>query len=138
MTTSTLIGGCACGAVRYECQAAPVFSGHCHCRDCQRAAGAPYATVFGVPKAAFHQLSGTTSHWSTKGDSGQAVTRHFCPTCGSPLYTEVAVMPDLMMVKTMSLDDPSAVAPAMHVYCASAAAWDQPDDRLPRIAGMPG
>ncbi len=27
-------GGCACGAIRYECSADPAFSWHCHCRDC--------------------------------------------------------------------------------------------------------
>jgi hypothetical protein len=32
-------GGCACGALRYECEMDPVFSWNCHCRDCQRASG---------------------------------------------------------------------------------------------------
>jgi hypothetical protein len=35
-------GGCACGAIRYECSAAPIFALNCHCRDCQRATGKPY------------------------------------------------------------------------------------------------
>ena len=29
-------GGCACGAIRYECSAAPLMMLNCHCRDCQR------------------------------------------------------------------------------------------------------
>ena len=32
-------GGCACGAIRYECNAEPMFSWICHCRECQRATG---------------------------------------------------------------------------------------------------
>ena len=27
-------GGCACGAIRYECTAEPLYMGNCHCRDC--------------------------------------------------------------------------------------------------------
>ena len=34
-------GGCACGAIRYECAGAPRYMGNCHCRDCQQATGAP-------------------------------------------------------------------------------------------------
>src|SRR5271169_7134651 len=31
-----LSGGCACGAIRYECDADPVIMMNCHCRDCQK------------------------------------------------------------------------------------------------------
>ena len=30
-------GGCACGAIRYECAGAPRYMGNCHCTDCQQA-----------------------------------------------------------------------------------------------------
>ena len=45
-------GGCACGAIRYECSADPILSLNCHCRDCQRASGSPFATVLLVPQDA--------------------------------------------------------------------------------------
>ena len=32
-------GGCACGAIRYECTAAPIYMGNCHCTHCQQATG---------------------------------------------------------------------------------------------------
>ena len=47
-----LSGGCACGAIHYECTADPVIMLNCHCRDCQRASGSAYAAVVAVPKAA--------------------------------------------------------------------------------------
>ena len=36
-----LEGGCLCGAVRYRISAEPHHAGYCHCRMCQRSAGAP-------------------------------------------------------------------------------------------------
>src|SRR5262249_18704185 len=44
---TTMTGGCSCGAVRYSAAGAPKWASHCHCRDCRRAAGAPYVTYAG-------------------------------------------------------------------------------------------
>ena len=138
MSDKVLEGGCSCGAVRYRCDGEPALAAHCHCRDCQRSSGAAMATVFAVPKAAFHLLQGKTSSYAYTGDSGQPVSRHFCPNCGAPLFTEVSVMPDLQFVRATSLDDPALIAPSMHIYCDSAQAWDQAHDGLPRFAKLPG
>src|SRR4029077_6281528 len=40
-----LSGGCACGAIHYECSADPVRMLNCHCRDCQQASGSAYAAI---------------------------------------------------------------------------------------------
>lgn len=137
MSETRLSGGCACGAVRYDCAAAPVIVAHCHCRDCQRASGAAMSTVFAVPRAALHSR-GQTRSYATRGDSGNPVLRHFCGECGSPLYSEVTVLPDLQFVRAASLDNPVSVSPTMHIYCDSAQPWGRPLDDLPHFAKMPG
>lgn len=48
----SLTGGCQCGAVRHECFAEPLFTGNCHCRDCQKATGGAYTPAFAVPAEA--------------------------------------------------------------------------------------
>jgi len=138
MEEKRLSGGCACGAVRYECVGAPALVAHCHCRDCQRASGAGASTVFGMPRSGFRPLQGQTATFSTTGDSGNPVVRHFCPSCGSPLYSEVAVVPELQFIRVVSLDEPAALTPTMHIYCDSAQPWDLPGDGLPRFGRMPG
>ena len=53
-------GGCACGAVRYECAAEPVMTGNCHCRDCQKATGGAFVPALAVPTAAL-KITGEAS-----------------------------------------------------------------------------
>ena len=72
----TLSGGCACGAIHYECNVDPVLMLNCHCRDCQQASGSAYAAVVVVPKAAV-QMRGEPRYHRIVGDTGKAVERVF-------------------------------------------------------------
>lgn len=137
--TDKLTGACACGAVRYECDAAPLFVAHCHCRDCQQASGGQMATVAGVPAAAFHVTQGETRSYRYAGNSGKGLLRHFCGNCGSRLFTtDVGVLPDVNFIAVGSLDDPSKTVPSMHIFTASAQPWATIPDDLPSFSGMPG
>jgi hypothetical protein len=113
-----LTGGCLCGAVRYECSAEPVMTGNCHCRDCQRATGGTYASAVFVPRNAV-TITGEVKYYDSTGDSGNIVSRGFCPTCSSRLFGKPAVMPEVMSIMAGSLDDPSNHKPAMDIYTAS-------------------
>ena len=44
--TAPFSGGCACGSIRYVCSREPVAMLNCHCLDCQRSSGAPFASGF--------------------------------------------------------------------------------------------
>lgn len=136
MSSSTYTGGCNCGALRYEAAAEPLMAGHCQCRDCQRESGTGHASQIAFPRAAV-KLEGKATHWDKSADSGNIVTRAFCPTCGSPVYSLNTGMPDFFFVRAASLDDPARYAPQMVVYASSAFAWDHLDPSLPRFAKMP-
>ncbi|HMC15677.1 MAG TPA: GFA family protein [Albitalea sp.] len=126
-------GGCACGSVRYEIEAPPVFSMHCQCRQCQRVTGAGHASMFGVPSAAV-SLRGALANFELRADSGNAVTSSFCPACGSPIMKRSAGLPDMLFFHAASLDDPSCFAPSMVVWSGSAQPWDVVDAALERKA----
>jgi hypothetical protein len=129
-------GGCMCGAVRYECTAAPMFMGNCHCRDCQQASGTAYAAAIGVPKSAV-KITGDVKYYESKADSGAMAKRGFCANCGSRLFSFPPFAPDLMVIMAASLDDSSFFKPGMNIYTASAQPWDHMDPSLPKFEKMP-
>ena len=128
-------GGCACGAVRYECAAAPLLVGDCHCRDCWRASGGPFVSVLGVPKEAL-TITGEVKYHEVTGESGNPIKRGFCATCGSRLFGFPAGVP-FAGISAGSLDDPSWYRPAFDIYTASAQPWDFMNPELAKFPKMP-
>jgi len=55
-------GGCACGAIRYECTAEPLEMFQCHCRDCQGASGGVCNYVVIVPRMRFERCAALPLH----------------------------------------------------------------------------
>lgn len=130
-------GGCACGAVRYEIAAEPIFTNHCQCRDCQQTSGTGHGSYLTFPSRAQVKVAGRTTHWDTVADSGNVKTRGFCPACGSPVYLTFAAMPDLFTVHAASLDDPGRYAPQAVTYGGRGHAWDYVDPGLAKFEKMP-
>ncbi|MGH8011947.1 MAG: GFA family protein [Candidatus Binataceae bacterium] len=133
---ASALGGCMCGAVRYECSAAPLFMGNCHCCDCQRASGSAYNPAIGVPRSAV-KISGDVKYYESKTDSGNMTRRAFCPNCGSRLFSYPLFASDLMVIVASSLDDPSILKPGMEIFTSSAQPWDHMDPALPKFPKMP-
>ena len=48
---SDMTGGCLCGQVRYTLSGEPIFSGLCHCRNCQRYTGSAFETTIAFPSS---------------------------------------------------------------------------------------
>ncbi len=129
-------GGCACGAIRYECAAQPAFSWNCHCRDCQRASGSAFCPVLYVPKAAL-TITGKSTYYDVKAESGNLVSRGFCSECGSPVFIQAELVPNLQGLWAASLDDPSQFQPSVQVWCGSAQLWAPLHPILPKTAKAP-
>jgi hypothetical protein len=127
--TLKLSGGCACGAIHYDCNADPVIMFNCHCRDCQRASGSAYAAIVVVPKAAV-QMRGELVYHKIVGSAGKAIERGFCPTCGSHVTDKLERLPNILALQAGSLDDASMYRPTMDVFTSSAQPWDHMDPKV--------
>lgn len=99
--------------------------------------GRPSRSVVGIPKSAL-SLHGNIKTFNDTGDSGQPVMRNFCPDCGSPIMSDVAVMPELNFLKAGTLDDTSWLRPSMQIYCDSVQPWVQLGGELQSFPKMPG
>lgn len=133
---SALIGGCQCGRVRYECSAEPVFTGNCHCRDCQKASGGAYVPALAVPAPAL-KITGEVIFYESRADSGNTFSRGFCPNCGGRIFGKTSGMPQLIFITAGSLDDPSQFKPTMDIFTASAQPWDHMNPNLGKFPRQP-
>jgi hypothetical protein len=115
-------GTCLCGQVRYSFPGQPLLTAICHCRHCQKQGGSAFSTVCAVPATGFEQ-TGVTRIFADKGDSGEAVARHFCPECGSPILSIAAALPDLILIKAGTMDGFADLVPTLEAYCDSRLSW---------------
>ena len=125
-------GGCACGAVRYSCDEAPLAMFNCHCRDCQRASGGAFVTVALIRETALRMLNGQPKFHRTVGEVGRWTDRGFCAACGTPLFAKGEIGPGYMTIKPGSLDDPTWFKPTIDTWVGSAPTWMPQDTALPK------
>lgn len=112
-------GGCLCGAVRYRIDGEPLSAGYCHCRMCQRAAGAPVVAWVAFRRAEFHFVNGEPHRLQA---SSRAV-RRFCAECGTALTFEYAGATQTVDVAINTLDDPTAAEPVYAIWTEARLPW---------------
>jgi hypothetical protein len=118
VNTQPLVGGCLCGAIRYEIDR--VFDViYCHCNQCRRSSGGPVLLSAAVAGNAFRVTSGTPAVYPTSA----AGRNHFCANCGTSLFGEYRDEGHLLArdgryysVRVGTLDDAERVRPQIHQF----------------------
>jgi hypothetical protein len=129
-------GQSLCGAVHVVAKAKPLRMAHCHCcRDSQRVSGAGH-TSNALFEAAHVEVTGETSSFAVKADSGNTLTRHFCPICGSRVFATNSGRPGMIVLAAGPFDDSSWFKPQAVLYTRSRHEWDTADDAVPSFAAM--
>ncbi len=136
-TSIRIAGACACGAIRYEAGAEPVFMLNCHCRDCQRSSGGPFSSFVIVPADAFQVVQGSLRYHASPSERGGATRRGFCPDCGSPIAVKPDAAPHFVAIGVASLDDPSWFSPQVEAWTSDALPWDLLNPALPKFETYP-
>jgi hypothetical protein len=132
--TSIYSGRCLCGEVSYSIDSEPLFTGNCHCRDCQRSSGSAFIPAMIFPEKSV-SICGEAKYFESASDGGNVHRRGFCQHCGSQLFATFSAMPGLIGIKAGTLDNPASYVPQLDFYVASAAPWDHMSPQLPKKQG---
>ena len=127
MTLRHLLGGCACGALRYEVTGPTWHSTLCHCSICRKTSGAPAVAWFSVAVGDFRWLQGTPHRYR----SSATATRSFCGACGTQLTFQSDGL-DEIDITSCSLDDAESMPPDDQTFVRSALTWTGTAHLLPR------
>ena len=131
MSDDKLIGGCLCGAVRYEIDGAADSVSHCHCGMCRKASGAAFVTWIGVAHERFRYTQGTPASYR----SSDIASRTFCGSCGSQLQFNYHGPHEHTHVTLGSRDEPEWLTPERHIWVNDRLPWADYGDGLPEFSG---
>jgi hypothetical protein len=132
MASSSLSGGCLCGAIRFELDERPTDAGYCHCTRCQRRTGAAASPQARVDGSTFHLIAGEDSLGVWRHPDG-GFEKCFCRNCGAHLFSRNPDDQRQMSIRMGAFDEDPGVRPRWRSFVAYAAPWEPiPDDGLER------
>jgi hypothetical protein len=131
-----LTGGCLCGGVRFRVDAPLVVATYCHCTRCQRRTGTAASAQARIQPGSLTVTQGEELIRRYAPPDG--FPKLFCGACGSALWSQSPVDPEIISVRLGAFDGDPGIRPSLRQFVAYAASWeDIPDDGLPRHAERP-
>ena len=116
-------GQCFCGAVRYSLSAPIQNVYYCHCRDCQYLSCSAFQVLGIVPRGALVLEAGELTAYRHPTEDGSELTRHFCATCGTPIYNDSSRFDEIHMFSISTLDDTGSIRPDFEIWTRSKCAY---------------
>ena len=127
-------GACLCGGLRFRLLGALAPIEVCHCSQCRRAQGGPFATNIPVAQAALHIDAGQDLLKAFESSPGKR--RVFCSVCASPFYSERDSLPGVVRIRAGLLAEPVASHLAFQAFVGAKASWWVLDEGLEQHQGL--
>jgi hypothetical protein len=123
-------GGCACGEVRYRLTSEPLFVHCCHCVNCQRQTGSAFVINLLIEADRVELLGAEPQRVDVPRDDGSMQQVFRCSSCQIAVYS-IYTRPQVLFVRAGTLDEPSSVAPDVHIYTKSKVPWVTLPESIP-------
>jgi hypothetical protein len=94
----------------------------CHCLNCQRQTGSAFVINLLIETDRVEPLSGEPQRIDVPRDDGSMQRIFRCPACQVAVYSHYG-HPGVCFVRAGTLDDPSSIAPDVHIYTRSKLSW---------------
>jgi hypothetical protein len=117
------VGGCLCGAIRFEATGTPGKPHSCSCGMCRRHSGAPTLVWVEYPRDAVRWTGpgGAPATWRSSAYSSRA----FCPACGSSIGAIDDAPVIALVIGAFDAPNRRALAPVTHSYRGARPKWWQ-------------
>jgi hypothetical protein len=116
-----VLGSCLCGGIRFQVNQALAPIQICHCSQCRKAQGGPFASNIPVDRSAFDWRAGEELLQAYESSPGK--WRHFCRRCGSPVFSSRSSLPGVLRLRAGLLDGPLAARRGSEQHLESRCDW---------------
>jgi hypothetical protein len=116
VSVATQTASCRCGQLRAVATGEPVRVSVCHCLDCKKRSGSAFAVQARWPEAQV-KIEGQSKTFVNIADSGNRITFHFCPDCGSDVQYRIdGKFEELVAIPLGAFEDPYFASPRFSVW----------------------
>jgi len=119
--SENISGSCLCSAVKYIIKGEIKAVANCHCNTCKKITGGAFETIAVTAENNFEITVGQDN--LTIYQISENTKKHFCRTCGTPIFNLHKKYPGNCMIQVGSLDEPALVTPAINIFCESMLPW---------------
>jgi hypothetical protein len=130
-------GQCLCGKVCIAIDTPARWAWHDHSQATRRAHGAAYATYVGSWRKRFRVTRGKAAI-ARYEDKPTGTVRHFCASCGTPVYYERARSPHMVNIPRALLEGRTGRQPLYHIAIEQLQEWAYTGEPLVPLKGFPG
>jgi len=116
-------GSCLCGAITYRIEGELDNIQICHCSQCRKAQGGPFATNIPVATDKFVITDAKNKIKGYESLTRKGKYRMFCSDCGSPLFSHLESDPNFVRVRAGTINDPVPAKIKHHQFVSSKASW---------------